>query len=44
MYNGSEWVSDFKQGWVSTKPGYEYGGKGFMVYSKDIPNITIYRY
>lgn len=43
MYNGEQWVSDFFQGWCSTKPGYEYGGKGFMVYSKDIPSLTIYR-
>jgi len=43
MYNGDQWVSDFFQGWCSTKPGYEYGGKGFMVYSKNIPSLTIYR-
>lgn len=44
MYNGSQWVSDFKQGYIGIKKGYEYGGAGFMVYSKNIPRTTIYRY
>ncbi|MFA6404376.1 MAG: hypothetical protein WCX31_22525 [Salinivirgaceae bacterium] len=39
MYNGNEWVSDFYQGWIGIKLGYEYGGKGFKVYYKDYPNI-----
>ena len=43
MYNGDQWVSDFFQGCCSTKPGYEYGGNGFMVYTKNIPSLTIYR-
>ena len=43
-YNGDEWVSDFFQGWIGFRPGYEYGGRGFMVYSIDIPRVTIYRY
>ncbi len=43
IYNGNEWVSDFFQGYIGVKTGYEYGGNGFMVYSKDIPPITIYR-
>lgn len=43
IYNGDQWVSDFFQSWCSTKPGYEYRGNGFMVYSKNIPSLTIYR-
>jgi hypothetical protein len=43
MYNGNQWVSDFFQGYIGIKTGYEYGGNGFMVYSKDIPALTIYR-
>jgi len=44
MYNGNEWVSDFYQGYIGIKKGYEFGGNGFMVYSKDIPPTTIYRF
>ena len=44
MYNGEQWVSDFFQGWIGLRPGYEYGGLGFMVYSNNIPATTIYRY
>ena len=43
MYNGNQWVSDFFQGYIGVKTGYEYGGNGFMVYTKDIPSLTIYR-
>jgi hypothetical protein len=44
MYTGEEWASDFFQGYIGIRKGYEYGGRGFMVYSKDIPRTTIYRY
>ncbi len=44
MYNGNQWVSDFFQGYIGVKEGYEFGGDGFMVYSKDIPPFTIYRF
>jgi hypothetical protein len=44
MWCGSEWVSDFRQGYLGFYPCFVEGGLGFSPYSTDTtPSFTIYR-
>ena len=44
MYNGNQWVSDFKQGYIGINQNYPNAGSGFIVYPRNCPPFTLFRY